>query len=209
MVRDGRNLERETTGPIAVPRADVEIDFDIEWDRDGHIYQWGIRVRDGQDDATSRYDPVISFDALDPAAHEALAAEFTAHLAAVLAGADATGRSVAIFHWTAAETSRARAFPELDALLNGRTVDLYEWVRVNFRVRGTYSIKNVAPMFGFEWGVDDPGGFGSMDKIEQARNAGSDGGPAREWCLAYNESDVAAQAAIRDGLRARATTSPA
>jgi len=72
------------------------------------------------------------------------------------------------------------------------------------RGRGTYSIKNIAPMFGFEWGVEDPGGFGSMDKIEQARIPGPDGDAARQWCLAYNESDVAAQAAIRDGLRASA-----
>lgn len=206
MTRDGIDIEPldPTTGWSEPPSADVEIDFDIEWDRREHIYQWGIRVRDGQDDTTSRYDPVISFDTLDPTAHDALAAEFTAHLAAVLADADAAGRSVAIFHWTAAETSRARAFPELDALIKGRTVDLFEWVRTNFRVRGTYSIKNVAPMFGFEWGVEDPGGFGSMDKIEEARTPGHGGDLARQWCLAYNESDVAAQAAIRDGLRARA-----
>jgi predicted RecB family nuclease len=210
MTRDGIDIEPldPTAGWPEPPSADVEIDFDIEWDRDGHVYQWGIRVRDGQDDATSRYDPVISVDPLEPATHEALAAKFTADLRALLAEADAAGRSVAIFHWTKAETSRARAFPELDALLNGRTIDLYEWVRASFRVRGTYSIKNVAPMFGFEWGVEDPGGFGSMDKIEQARISGPNGDAAREWCLAYNESDVAAQAAIRDGLRARATTSP-
>lgn len=209
MTRDGIDIEPldPAAGWPQPPAADVEIDFDIEWDRDGHVYQWGIRVRDDQDDATSRYDPVISFDTLDPAAHDALAAEFTTHLAAVLADADAAGRSVAIFHWTQAETSRARAFPELDALLSGRTVDLYEWVRANFRVRGTYSIKNVAPMFGFEWGVDDPGGFGSMDKIEQARTPVPAGDAARQWCLAYNESDVAAQAAIRDGLRRRAISS--
>jgi len=59
-------------------------------------------------------------------------------------------------------------------------------------------------MFGFEWDVDDPGGFGSMDKIDQARRPGPVGTAAREWCLAYNESDVAAQAAIRDGIRSMA-----
>lgn len=207
MTRDSIDIEPldPSAGWPEPPSADVEIDFDIEWDRENHVYQWGIRIRDGQDDTTSRYDPVISFDPLDGAAQEALAAEFTARLATVLADADATGRSVAVFHWTAVETSRARAFPELDALLDGRTIDLYAWVRSNFRVRGTYSLKNVAPIFGFEWGVEDPGGFGSMEKIEQARIPGPDGEAAREWCLAYNESDVAAQAAIRDGLRARAS----
>ena len=207
MIRD--RIDIEPLDPIAgwprPPSADVEIDFDIEWDRDQRVYQWGIRVRDGRDDTTSRYEPVISFDLLDDEAHEALAARFATHLRSVLAKADASGRSVAIFHWTPAETGRAKAFPELHALLNGRTVDLCEWVRDNFRVRGTYSIKNVAPMFGFEWAVEDPGGFGSMDKIDQARLPGPDGDAARDWCLAYNESDVAAQAAIRDGLHVLAS----
>lgn len=205
MTRDGIDIEPldPTEKWPEPPSADVEIDFDIEWDREGRVYQWGIRIRDGQDEATSRYEPIVSFDPLDNASNAALADEFAALLRTVLTEADVDGRSVAIFHWTAAETSRAKPFPELHELLEDRTVDLHQWVRDNFRVRGSYSIKNVAPMFGFEWGVDEPGGFGSMDKIEQARLPGAEGDAAREWCLTYNESDVAAQAAIRDGIRAR------
>ena len=41
-----------------------------------------------------------------------------------------------------------------------------------------------------------------MSKIEIARGTGADARDARQWCLDYNESDVAAQAAIRDGIRA-------
>lgn len=40
-----------------------------------------------------------------------------------------------------------------------------------------------------------------MNKIETARGEGPDALEARQWCLRYNESDVAAQAAIRDGIR--------
>ncbi|YAL83338.1 hypothetical protein ACMYYO_00625 [Dermacoccaceae bacterium W4C1] len=55
--------------------------------------------------------------------------------------------------------------------------------------------------------MEDAGGFASMDKIEQARGSGDEAAAARTWCLDYNESDVAAQAAIRDGLRALTLTS--
>jgi hypothetical protein len=42
-----------------------------------------------------------------------------------------------------------------------------------------------------------------MFKIEVARGDGPEAVEAQQWCLRYNESDVAAQAVIRDGLRAR------
>jgi len=41
-----------------------------------------------------------------------------------------------------------------------------------------------------------------MLKIEVARAGGPTAVEAEQWCLSYNESDVAAQAVIRDGLRA-------
>lgn len=41
MIRSGAQLERETTGSIDVPRADLEIDFDIEWDVENRVYLWG------------------------------------------------------------------------------------------------------------------------------------------------------------------------
>lgn len=199
------SIDIEPLGPWPdPPSADLEIDFDIEWDRHQRIYQWGLRVREGQDDSTARYEPTISFDHLDDDAHGTLAGQFARTLGALLEAADAAGRRVTIFHWSHAEISQARRFPEVSALLEGRTVDLCAWVRAHFRVRGNYSIKNVAPIFGFEWGVDDPGGFGSMAMIEEARAAGDGRDVAREWCLAYNESDVAAQAAIRDGIRGQA-----
>ena len=120
----------------------------------------------------------------------------------MLEAADAAGQSATIFHWTHPEVSQARRFPALAALLDGRTVDLCDWVRSNYRTRGGYSLKNVAPVFGFEWDVDDAGGSASQTRIEEARVPGPDGEEARQWCLAYNESDVAAQAAIRDGISA-------
>lgn len=200
MIRDDVDLEPlGATWPV-VPSADLEIDLDIEWGTDQLVYQWGIRVRQGQDDTTASYLPhLVSYDVLDTSSEAVLADAAADRLEALLAGA--TGRTVLIFHWSHVEVSRARKFPRLHALLEEHGFDLCAWMRESFRVRGSFSIKDVAPLFDFQWGMDDAGGFASMRMIDSARMGNED---ARQWCRDYNESDVAAQAAIRDGLRTRA-----
>lgn len=201
MIRDDIDLEPlGATWPV-VPAADVEIDLDVEWGTDQLVYQWGVRVRKGQDDATASYLPgLVSYEILDAAAEAALADAAADRLEDLVAGAGAG--TVAIFHWSHVEVSRARKFPRLQALLEEHGFDLYAWMKENYRVRGSFSIKDVAPLFDFQWGMEDAGGFASMRVIEAARMGNED---ARQWCREYNEADVAAQAAIRDGLRARAT----
>jgi len=108
---------------------------------------------------------------------------------------------VAVYHWSHVEVSNTRKFACVATALNGVTVDLLPWFTGTFHVRGKASIKAVAQMFGFIWAVEDPGGRISQEKIDIARGGGAAGLEAQEWCLRYNESDVAAQAAIRDGLR--------
>ena len=115
--------------------------------------------------------------------------------------AERTGRTVAVYHWHHVEVSMTRRFACMAAALDGVTLDLLTWFNSTFRVRREASIKHVAQLFGFVWAVDDPGGRLSMNKIETARGEGPDALEARQWCLRYNESDVAAQAAIRDGIR--------
>jgi len=199
MIRDDIAIEPLGRWPV-VPTADIEVDFDIEWGTDQRIYQWGLRIRDGQDERSARYEPVISFEPLDAAAEEALAEALADRLEALIANADRRGLSLTVFHWSHPETSMTRRFDRVAQLLEGRTFDLCAWMKANFRVRESFSIKNVAPIFGFEWGVEDAGGFSSMEKIALARTSGPDSDAARAWCLEYNEADVAAQAAIRDAL---------
>ena len=197
MIRDDIDLEPVSDWPD-IPTADIEIDIDIEWDTQQRIYQWGIRVREGQDETSADYRPAVSFQALDEMAEAECAAECADLLEEIVAGAN--GRTVRIFHWTPVEVSRSRKFPRVSVLLDTYGFDLCAWMKTHFKVRDTFSIKDIAPLFDFHWGVDDPGGFASMAMIETAR-AGDQ--LARGWCLEYNESDVVAQAAIRDGLRDR------
>ena len=206
MTMSGLEYEALTQWP-EVPRADVEVDFDIEWDLDGHIYLWGLRVREGQDDSTAVFDPVASYGPIDEAGEAALAAEFAARLGAIVERAEDAGRSVTVFHWSRPERSMTRKYPEVDRLLEGRALDLCEWYGQHFLSRAGASLKVVAPVFGFRWAVEDAGGAQSQLKIEAARGSGPEADEAREWLHRYNESDVAAQAAIRDGLRAAAPRS--
>ncbi len=202
MIRDGVDFRPIPGVVVEVPSADIEIDFDIEWDTANRIYQWGLRVRDGQDDATAHYEPVVSFEPLDDEAELALAERAAARIAHLRSETEASGRTVAVYHWSHPEVSMTRKFDCVTTALDGITVDLLAWFTATFHVRGEASIKAVAQFFGFTWAVDDPGGRLSMTKIENARAAGPEGLEARKWCLDYNSSDVAAQATIRDGVRA-------
>lgn len=201
MIRDGVDFRPIPGVAVQVPSADIEIDFDIEWDTACRIYQWGLRVRDDQDDATARYEPVVSFDPLDDDGELALAERAAARIAELRAEADASGRTVAVYHWSHPEVSMTRKFACITTALDGITVDLLAWFSGTFHVRGEASIKAVAQFFGFTWAVEDPGGRLSMAKIDIARGHCPEAAEARQWCLDYNASDVAAQAAIRDGIR--------
>lgn len=202
MICAGVDFEPVSDAPVDIPAADIEIDFDIEWDKSGRIYQWGLRIRDGQDDSTARYEPVVSFELLDDAGELRLADEAAAVITRLRAEAEAAGRTVAVYHWHHVEVSKTRKFDCFATALEGITVDLLTWFTKTFHVRGGASIKAIAQLFEFSWTVDEPSGRLSQEKIEIARCGGVGADEARRWCLEYNKSDVAAQAAIRDGLRA-------
>lgn len=117
-----------------------------------------------------------------------------------------TGRTVAVHHWGHVEVSKTGKFEAVAVALDGITTDLLAWSTATFHVRGMARIKDIAPLFGFAWAVDDPGGRLAMAMIDVARTAAEGADDARRWRLLCNESDVAAQAAIRDGLRRMSAT---
>ncbi|BBX22810.1 hypothetical protein MTER_22210 [Mycolicibacter terrae] len=192
--------QRGTERPV-VPCADIEVDFDIEWDSEARIYQWGLRIRDGQDDTTAHYDPVVSFEPLDDDGEAGLADEFASRIRQLRGRAEREDKSLRVFHWHHPETSSTRRFPAVAAALDGLTYDLRQWFDAEYFARTSSSIKCVAGYFGYQWEVDDAGGLVSQLAIDVARGEGPEADAARQWCLRYNECDVAAQAAIRDGLR--------
>jgi len=203
MIGAGEQLRRTTAGALDVPRADIEIDFDIEWDVDDRVYLWGARIRQGQDDTTAQYVPFVSWEALDDAGELALAQEFITWLRACVESARANGQSLAVFHYTSPEVRYLQKILGEDAVADvlEHFVDLIELMREHFIGVEGLGIKKVATAFGFAWRDDDPGGLQSQAWLEQARALdGAEAEALRTRILEYNEDDVAATAALRDGL---------
>jgi predicted RecB family nuclease len=202
MIRDGRNLERETTGPISVPRADVEIDFDIEWDPDDHVYLWGALVNRAGEEPV--YHPVVAWRELDDAGAIALAESFATWLRAQITAATAAGRSLLVYHYAHPEPAylkRLLGEPAVADLL-AHFVDLLPIIREHYFGLFGLGIKKVAPEFGFKWRDEDPGGLQSQLWLMEARAADDEVTrlTGQKRILAYNEDDVRATAAIRNGL---------
>jgi len=205
MIVNGEHLRRTSAGAIDVPTADIEVDFDAEWDPDGHVYLWGLRTRQGQDDSSAVYEPIVDWRADFGATPEAeLAERCVVRLEELVAEAHARDMSIKIFHYHHVEVSQLRSIVGEARIssLEPHFFDLLKLVNEHFiGVRGL-SIKQVAPVFGFAWRDDDAGGANSQVWIVEARDAqGLNKRELEQRLLDYNQDDVEATARLRDGLR--------
>lgn len=206
MSRDAITIERETTGPIDLRRAEVEIDYDIEWDPTDRVYLWGALVtRPGPE---PRYHPFVSWDELDDDGATALAHGLRNEIAV----AAAAGQDVLVFHYSTPEPTylkRLLGEEEVADVLE-HFVDLLPIIRAHYFGLNGLGIKKVAPAFGFNWRDDDPGGLQSQLWLLAARGAADETtrDAGRQRILTYNEDDVRATAAIRHGLRDESAETP-
>ena len=208
MLMNGERLRRLTSGPIDVPRADVEVDFDIEWDTDGRIYLWGLLVtnHDG-----TRVASLAEWVALDDMSEAALATTALRQLTTLRDDAAATGQSFAVYHYSHPEVTMVRALltrvassslpslAEWDAVTAVHFVDLWRIMKEHFIGVKGLGLKQVAPWAGFGWQDDDPSGEASMQWVEHARHADdpAERDASRERLLQYNTDDVRATLAVR------------
>ncbi|SDB80722.1 RecB family nuclease, putative, TM0106 family [Raineyella antarctica] len=207
LLADGRSLERITTGPIIVPRADLEIDFDIENSSDDRVYLWGFLVTDTST-GEQHYRHFSSFADLDAAAEARLAVEAMTWLQGLAAG----HRTVLVYHYSPyevnrlgrlAEQTREPVLEQARAWAGDHFVDLFATVREHWFGAHGLGLKVVAHEgAGFTWRDDDPGGLNSQAWFDEAVHSEdpADREASRRRVLEYNEDDVRATAALRDWL---------
>jgi predicted RecB family nuclease len=210
LITAGVEFERITAGPIDVPGAALEIDFDIETTAEGAIYLWGFRThRSGSTRGT--YHPFVDFSDIDDDAERRLAVRALSWLRRQTDGPD----SVRVYHYSGFETAALRrlaeSYPDEPvfgwALEFAETAfcDLLGLVKQHFFGVNGVGLKPVASAgAGFSWRDDDAGGLNSTRWFIDAVHAESaeQRDLARERVLNYNEDDVIATARVRAWLRA-------
>jgi predicted RecB family nuclease len=210
MLLSGEPFERESTGAIEVPAAEIEVDFDIETASDGRIYLWGFLVTDVPSGGPSSYVAFSHFTDLDATAEAELAREALSWLHDLVQG----DRTVRVYHYSGYEVAAIKSLADrLDDPLfhwalgyaEEQFVDLLELVKAHYFGVSGLGLKMVASQgAGFRWRDEDPGGLNSQrwfadavhEETEPVRSA------ARQRVLDYNEDDVIATARVRAWLRA-------
>ncbi|WP_307811054.1 TM0106 family RecB-like putative nuclease [Tomitella cavernea] len=200
---------------VTVPRADVEVDVDMESYQEHGAYLWGTLLTDAGVDLG--YRPFATWDPV-PTDDEARSfAEFWTWLMRLRDGALAEGRTFAAYcysqnaenKWLLGSATRFQGYPAVPPVEEVRAfiesdhwVDIFEYVGENFVSPRGRGLKVLARFAGFDWRDDDAGGEASMAWYRAA--VGLDGdAPAhdqRTRVLEYNEDDVRATKALREWM---------
>ncbi len=210
----GRPHRRRDVGSTAVPRADIEIDIDMENDFDGAVYLWGTLLTNRSDHAfreANGYRPFARWEDITATAEGLLFEEFWEWILAAIEAAKSDGLTVKVYSWhDAAEIGKLRRAAPFTgnprrrmAEIRTLVADVDVWVdlerefnRVAVGAAGS-GLKKIAPFAGASWDAVDAGGDLSMLWHEDA--IGGDLA-AQSRLLRYNEDDVAACLAIREWL---------
>lgn len=216
---DGRPVLRWGVNSLEVPSADAEIDIDMESALDGTPYLWGALVDD-------HYHGFASWGPSSPAVEADVFLQFWPWFQRQRAEAQSSGRSLIAYCWSRAAEAGALRLGALAAEAAGHPglvaevddflgspdlVDLLVVFREQVVTGQGNGLKVVAPLAGFEWRDEDPGGEMSMLWHHEAVAApeSPEGAAARRRLLQYNEDDVRATAAIRAWMRSGAIVAAA
>jgi predicted RecB family nuclease len=201
---------------VDVPRADVEVDVDMENVAAG-AYLWGayVTVRDGTPPVEPGYHSFVRWaDELASDHTTEVFEEFWTWLLDLRGACWRDGRSFAAYCWfDGAENRFLRAGAADDDhagqvetfIASHEWIDLRRWFTDHFVTGRSTSLKEVAPALGFAWSDEDPGGAMSMLWYEDATDPTSSDEQreaSRQRLLAYNEDDVKATLHIRDWFEA-------
>jgi predicted RecB family nuclease len=211
---------RRDVASVEVPRADIEIDVDMESTNDG-CYLWGALATDRREaDAAAHYLSFATWDADIEEGERAAFTQFWSWFQAVRARAVEQGASFRAYCYSrSAEEGQMKRLAdavgvrdEVDAFLGSdEWVDLLEVVRGQLVTGRSMGLKETAPLAGFAWRFEDAGGTLAMVKYDEAVDDEADAdarAAAAQWILDYNEDDVQATAALRAWLDGAARVLP-
>ncbi|SEF30272.1 RecB family nuclease, putative, TM0106 family [Amycolatopsis pretoriensis] len=206
---------------VEVPRADVEVDVDMESFGDAGAYLWGCLLTGADIGVAPGYRAFATWDPL-PTGDEARSfAEFWAWLTDIRERTEAAGltfraycyNALAENRWLFGSVERFGDHPGIPAKKEVQSfVDSEEWVDLFRSVTDQFlcsqgkGLKVIAPVAGFSWRDPEAGGEASMRWYRDA--VGMDGetpdAGQRERLLRYNEDDVLATHALREWIDVRA-----
>ena len=193
---------------VTVARADVEVDIDMESTEVG-CYMWGSYVTDrsGHRVAEPGYRAFVSWERLTPAVEAANSLRLWRWLMSVHERCQNAGLTFAAYCYnSAAENTYLRRLGTTEDALADEIEGFIasdEWIDIlkvwdsQVITGGSSGLKRVAPLVGFCWEIDDPGGGESMAKHDVAAQGDRD---AQNWLLKYNRGDVEATLAVREWM---------
>lgn len=204
---------------VTVSRGDVEIDVDME-KIEGGVYLWGALHSVRADiTTTSEYRAFVTWDPLTSGNEQENFSEFWTWLTDVRLEANRRGKTFRAYCYnTSAENTYLKKLglglgilDEVNAFVQSdEWVDLLRVVDDQLMTGTGSGLKTIAPLAGFAWSVDHPGGGISMVQYDIAAGSSDtvDRRAAREWLLMYNRGDVEATLAVREWLQSEATGLP-
>lgn len=207
MLAEGVELERISVEPIGIPRAEVEVDLDIETAEGDLTYLWGALVTH-RTTGRQEFHHISGFGELAEADEVELAARFSRWLVDLVA----RHPGLRVYHYSDYETVHLRRLadrsqhPDILAALDlvpEHFVDLFGYIRDNFVGVEGLGLKTVATKGPkFAWRDEEPGGLNSQSWFDTAVHGATpeEREAARTRVLEYNEDDVRATWAVREWL---------
>jgi predicted RecB family nuclease len=206
---------------VVVPRADIEIDVDME-SAAGGCYLWGtlLNQRDASGNVARQFVPFVSWNPDTELGEIAAFLAFWEWFTELRNEAARRGVTFRAYCYSqGAENGQLRRLAAPcgveasvdDFIGSEQWVDLLPIVRDQL-VTGLRSmgLKTVAPLAGFSWRGADVGGDRAMVRYVEATETVDDvlRDEARRWLLEYNEDDVRATATLREWLDTTASLLP-
>ncbi|MDK8578849.1 TM0106 family RecB-like putative nuclease [Corynebacterium pseudodiphtheriticum] len=209
-------LARQQADEMQIPRADVELDIDMEAYLDQGAYLWG--VWDG-----AKYHPFVTWDELGGAAEARNFARFWDYVCTRRRQAEAAGMSFRAYcysahgenHWMRRSAKRFEGQPgvptskEIDAFIGStQWVDVFRYAKQFLADTAGMGLKQVAATAGHRWPDEDVDGEQSVNARRKAVGDGPEAIRCREQLLGYNQGDCQATRVVRDWLCAGAPGVP-